>query len=197
MRHRCSNPNMPYFSHYGGRGIAVCEEWFHSFPTFLHDMGKKPKDHTLDRIDNDGNYEPSNCRWANKHDQNVNRRYLGRKLHTMDGKSQRAGKWAKEYNKDRRVICMRTNNGWTIEEALDLVPRRPRKERTYLAGTASPSPITYNGETKSRAVWAEQHDIKLPTFYHRLREAGDVIDEWVLRPVTDRTSRAAWLAKQK
>lgn len=75
MKERCLNPNHPHFSNYGGRGLTICERWLSGFEFFLADMGKKPTlRHTLDRIDNDGNYEPSNCRWATRKQQNRNTR---------------------------------------------------------------------------------------------------------------------------
>ena len=75
MRKRCSNPGHPAYKHYGARGISVCDRWESDFPAFLADMGERtsPK-HSLDRIDNDGNYEPGNCRWATKAEQMANRR---------------------------------------------------------------------------------------------------------------------------
>lgn len=73
MRERCNNKMNPSYKRYGGRGISVCPEW-DSFEVFLHDMGKRPTaSHSIERINNDGNYEASNCKWATKYDQANNR----------------------------------------------------------------------------------------------------------------------------
>jgi hypothetical protein len=75
MIQRCTNPKHPRFKYYGARGISVCDRWRHSFQNFIDDMGFKPTPElTLDRIDTDGDYEPSNCRWATWAVQRSNRR---------------------------------------------------------------------------------------------------------------------------
>ena len=74
MLRRCNNTKHPRYKDYGGRGIAVCDRWLNSFMNFLADMGKAPKGLTLDRKDNDGNYELGNCRWATPAQQAQNSR---------------------------------------------------------------------------------------------------------------------------
>ena len=75
MKSRCCNPNVPFYKYYGGKGIAVCEEWQNDFQSFFGwSMANGYEDHlTIDRIDNDGNYEPSNCRWVSMAVQNRNK----------------------------------------------------------------------------------------------------------------------------
>lgn len=75
MVYRCTNPKFPQWKDYGGRGIKVCDAWRYSFTTFLKDVGPKPSSkHSIDRIDNEGNYEPGNVRWATRKEQNSNQR---------------------------------------------------------------------------------------------------------------------------
>lgn len=93
MIQRCTNPNFPRYLGWGGRGIVVCERWS-SFENFLVDMGERPMGLTLDRIDNDGPYEPSNCRWATRFEQQANRHITEMTRELLSAAAHR--RWAKE-----------------------------------------------------------------------------------------------------
>jgi hypothetical protein len=105
MRERCLNKNYYLFRRYGGRGISVCNRWVHSFENFIKDMGARPKNKTsLDRINNDGNYEPSNCRWATASEQMLNRGQLP--LRAQASYTPSTGRWRARFivNKKTRHV---------------------------------------------------------------------------------------------
>ena len=117
MRSRCGNPNNPTFQRYGARGIKVCPAWTEDFMNFLRDMGRRPSpDHTLDRIDNDGNYEPGNCRWATRQEQCRNRR--SSKFLTIGSETKTQAEWAQEAGIRQGTIYERLKLGWSPEKAV-------------------------------------------------------------------------------
>lgn len=96
MKERCNNPNHPSYDYYGGRGIKVCNKWKYDFREFLKDMGPKPhKDLSIERVDNNGNYEPGNCVWADSTTQVLNRRMNKNNTSGVTGVSKTpSGSWA-------------------------------------------------------------------------------------------------------
>lgn len=117
MNQRCYNESSPDYPNYGGRGITVCERWRESFQNFLDDMGNRPAGKSLDRFPNkNGNYEPSNCRWATHLQQNWNRRtniYV-----TYMGETLCLAEMCEKHKKTYQTIVSRLRRGWNIELAM-------------------------------------------------------------------------------
>jgi len=112
MRYRCGNKNASRYKNYGGRGIKVCPEWRKDFVVFMDwalNNGYK-KGLSIDRIDNDGNYEPSNCRWATVKQQNRNARF-NRHI-AINGVTKSLCEWAEVAGISRKTLQWRVNNGW-------------------------------------------------------------------------------------
>ena len=119
MRGRCNNPNNEDYPNYGGRGITVCERWMHYFENFLEDMGRRPSlKHSIERIDNNGNYEPLNCKWATKKEQNRNKRNV-RSL-TVNGVTKLICEWGDGLGVKSHTILGRIKRGWSLEDAVYL-----------------------------------------------------------------------------
>lgn len=117
MISRCTNPRSTQFKNYGKRGVGVCQSWLNSFEEFLADMGVKPsRNHSLDRIDNNGNYEPKNCRWATQKQQASNTR-RNRKI-TYKKECLTITQWAERTGLHRNVISRRLSRGWSVERTL-------------------------------------------------------------------------------
>ena len=120
MVKRCTDPTEPRYHRYGGRGIKVCARWLKDPSNFLADMGKRPSpEHSLDRIDNDGDYTPENCRWATLLEQVRNRG--GRRPTcrlTMQGETLTIVEWAQRTGLSTNQIRNRLRKGWSTHRAL-------------------------------------------------------------------------------
>lgn len=117
MNNRCYNPKNRSFVNYGGRGIRVCDRWKESFETFFQDMGTSPLGHSLDRVDNAGDYDPTNCRWATSRQQNNNtRRTL---LLEHEGCTLPLTEWARRSGLKCSTLCARLNRGWPVAIAIE------------------------------------------------------------------------------
>lgn len=116
IQQRCNNSKRDSYSRYGGRGIKVCERWSESFENFLEDMGICPSGMSIEREDFDGNYEPSNCRWATSKEQ-ANNRSTNRNI-THDGRTQTMAQWAEEIGISSGAIYLRLKRGLLIGEVL-------------------------------------------------------------------------------
>lgn len=116
MRQRCTNPNSKDFKNYGGRGIGICARW-ESFESFLSDMGSRPTpQHTVDRINNENNYGPDNCRWATRAEQNSNTRQ--NRWLTFKGRTMTTSQWARFMGVPDTILHKRVCRGWSVERVL-------------------------------------------------------------------------------
>ena len=173
MKQRCLNPRADEYKWYGARGVTVCEAWQQSFELFYADMGDPPSDdHSIERNDVNGNYEPGNCRWATDLEQmnnmrtNVNIEY--------DGRTQSIAAWARELGIPRATLQFRYSRGWTTAEVIN---GRPKKLRT--SGRKNGVDIEYDGRTQSIAAWARELGIPEATLRRRHRQgwtAAEIIE---------------------
>lgn len=152
MLNRCSNPKHSSYRNYGARGIRVCERWL-NFENFYSDMGPRPSPtHSIDRINSLGNYEPGNCRWATKHEQNLNTSVVH--LIEFQGRTNSLFGWSQEIGLHPKSLhCRLFKYGWTVEEALT-VPSRDKRKAMRLAGIPAnhiPAP-PWRRERKRRAA---------------------------------------------
>lgn len=172
MNDRCSNPNTERYRAYGGRGIKVCARWQNSFENFYADMGPRPSArHQIDRIDNDGDYEPGNVRWRTPLE-NCNNKSNNRVL-TLSGKSQTASEWARELGVRPHQILARIDKlGWTVEKALT----------TPIAEVAPEVVLTFAGRSQPLRAWAAETGLKAHTIRVRL-ERGWSVEDALTKPL--------------
>lgn len=117
MRLRCNEPDYPQYPDYGGRGITVCDRWQNDLALFLKDMGTRPSpQHSIDRIDNDGDYSPENCRWATPTEQARNTR--ANRLLTYQGETLCLSAWAERTGLGCSTIRERLCRGWSTVRTL-------------------------------------------------------------------------------
>lgn len=165
MRQRCENPKNKSFRDYGGRGISVCARW-QSFENFIADMGKRPsKNHSIERINNDGNYEPSNCRWATRAEQAINKR--NNRYLTHNGETRLICEWAEITGIPRKTIITRIDQqNWNIADALTI----PNTGRTRTTNNL----LTLNGKTRCLTEWSEITGLSMQVIRIRIKRGWSV-----------------------
>lgn len=155
MTYRCRNHSAQKYNRYGGRGISVCCRWqgMDGFVNFFADMGRRPSPgHSLDRIDNNGNYCPENCRWATKEEQNCNR---GDSVFlSYNGVRMTVSQWSREIGINVRTLSLRVEAGWADERALTT----PVAKRRWRCSPGVPSTVNSPkylgvGWNKRRRCW--------------------------------------------
>jgi hypothetical protein len=161
MRGRCSNRNNANYPEYGGRGIRVCEAWDRSFQAFLNDVGPRPSPaHSIDRIDNDGNYEPGNVRWATDREQNNN----SRNCHWIEhnGIRDTVAGWASRLGCSTQVLRVRLHQKWPIPDVLSppFVRQRPKRHSKR---------YEFQGESLTIPEWAKRTGIPRNTLALRIK----------------------------
>lgn len=134
IKERCYNPNSKAYKRYGGRGIAMCDEWLNSYQAFeewclSHGFSKEL---AIDRINNDGDYAPNNCRFVTLKENNQNRNTT--LWFTINGKTKNLQQWCDYYGMKRATVATRLKNGWSIEEALLKPVKNKERDRTSLIG---------------------------------------------------------------
>lgn len=155
IKQRCNNPNTAHYDRYGGRGIRMHPEWANNFFKFLEDIGEPPSSkHTIDRIDNDGDYEPANVRWATRKEQANNR--STNVYYEKDGLRMNMTAWADYLGIPLNLLASRFKNGMCINEAL-----QPRINVTR--GEL----ITFDGKSMSLRDWEKHTGIKYQTLWYR------------------------------
>lgn len=174
MLSRCYNENLSTYRLYGGRGIMVCDRWRNSFENFYADMGDKPSSSaSLDRKDNDDNYCPENCRWADSYTQAINR--STNNLLEYGGRTMRISEWAEEMGANVSLLCKRFNRGWSVEEVLSTPPGSSHSPGREL--------ISFDGVSLTITEWSKKAGLSVQVLMHRLK-AGWSLRDTLTKPLT-------------
>ncbi len=170
---RCYNPRNKRYKDYGARGITVCDQWICSFSRFLEDMGKRPTSgHSLDRKDVNGNYNPKNCRWAIRKQQDTNKRC--NHFLACNGDTKTVVEWSEFSGIRPRVIMYRIYEaGMSVEEAL-----------TKKLADHKTEGIEFRGERLSIAEWSRRLGMKTRTIGQRLKRSGGDVEYALTAPVS-------------
>lgn len=168
LRGRCENPNDSAFVNYGGRGIKVCERWS-SFANFYADMGDAPKGMTVERVNNNDGYSPTNCVWADRRTQGRNKR--NNVLLTISGKTAPLSVFAENSGLKYSTVHQRIMCGWSPEEAVTtpLITKRVGIKRGTPIRNASAELIRFNGEMMTLAQASFEAGLNYHTVCVRLK----------------------------
>ena len=162
IKQRCGNPKTPAYANYGARGITICDEWRDSYEAFLGDMGRRPTPrHTIDRIDNDGNYEPGNVRWSEREEQNRNRR--NNVMIDAFGETMCLSAWSQRSGVDRKTLAYRIRTG---------VPPEAAMSPTY----EDPTALMLNafGKRQRLSAWAREYGFTVGALQRRVAAGWDI-----------------------
>jgi len=171
MKQRCLNPKAPKYHRYGGRGIRICERWINSFAGFLADMGPRPSlQHSLERSNTAGNYEPNNCVWATAIDQNNNRPAFNRTL-MVNGERVTVAQASKMTGVPHPTICGRLDAGKSDDDAVSTTHfTSPFKSGKFTTTKF----VCIDGVTTTVAEAASARGLKYTTVLYRLRRGWPV-----------------------
>lgn len=179
MINRCRNPKHDYYASYGGRGIKVCNEWKNDFLSFRkwslengYDENAKFSECTIDRIDNNGNYEPSNCRWISSREQSINKSTTI--MFEIDGETKPLIVWAEEFGLNPATLKSRLKRGFVTKEDLS----KPLIDTKHTTSKY----ITFNGKTLDQAGWAREIGISPTSLGKRLKNPNWTLEKALTTP---------------
>lgn len=171
MIERCYNQKCEEYKNYGARGIIVCDTWLESFSNFITDMGLKPSQkHSIDRVDNNGIYEPGNCKWSTPLEQSNNTRINVRI--TFNGKTQTQSQWAAELGIPESTIKQRRNKGLPVEQILFVGKYEPTNTMY----------VTYEGNLVKLLDLCKQKGIDPKLVKTRMRAYGYTLEQALTNP---------------